>query len=301
MIKVEGKQITIDRFPNGELLVKTDFINKLSMERIKVEFKWVNNEDILSLYFILNHIIKRDISKYIDLYIYYLPFSRMDRSQNGSCFTLDYIITLISNALSKGSKVFIVEPHSDVSIKLFAANDIKAERINFISPLMEQILKNNKQIDIICYPDKGARDRFKDDSLDKPVIYCEKVRDFDTGQIKGLELVGEIKEGQNVLILDDLCSKGGTFYHTAKKLKDNGANNIYLGVCHMEQTVKYGQILQEYKNWDEVDISLINHIYCSNSMNYGTEFTGYTNITIYDIEKFIEKGIIEEYIDEYDF
>ena len=301
MIKVDSKEIVINRFPNGEILVDTTYLTNLQEGfRTRVDFKWVNNEDILSLYFVLNH-IKNKAKLGLDLYIYYLPFSRMDRSQNGSCFTLDYICSLISSALPKDSNVLIVEPHSDVCIKLFASNDIKAKRLNFITPLMDKILSEHNDIDVICYPDKGARDRFKNDSLNLPIIYCEKVRDFNTGEIKGLQLMGHLDlEGKNVLILDDLCSKGGTFYYTAKQLKENNVNKIYLGVCHMEQTVKYGSILQEYKNWDEVEPSIIDHIFCSNSMLFGTELNGYSNVTIYDIQKFVEQGIISEYEEDDD-
>lgn len=299
MIKVEGKEIQINRFPNGELLVDTDYLNNLNKERFKVEFKWVNNEDILSLYFVLGHICRNNLSPAgIDLYIYYMPYSRMDRNQNGNCFSLKHLCDLLDNVLYSEDAVHIVEPHSAVSIDEFQ-EPMYVERVNFISPLRDKILQEHPEIDIICYPDKGARDRFQDDKVDLPVVYCEKVRDFDTGEIKGLELVGHLDlEGKNVLILDDLCSKGGTFYYTAKKLKENKVNDVYLGVCHMEQTVKYGQILQQYKPFDEVEPSLIKHIYCSNSMVFGSEFNGYNNITIYDMEKFIANEELVEYNDD---
>ena len=47
----------------------------------------------------------------------------------------------------------------------------------------------------------------------------------------------------NVLIVDDICSKGGTFYHSAKKLKELGAKNIYLYVSHCENTILEGDLL----------------------------------------------------------
>ena len=76
----------------------------------------------------------------------------------------------------------------------------------------------------------------------------------------GLDLMGEVDmiAGRNVLIIDDICSKGGTFYHSAKRLKEAGAANIYLYVTHCESTIYEGELLKED--------SLIKHIFTTNSL-----------------------------------
>ena len=57
MIKINGELIKIDRFPNGELNIDTQILNKISKNStISVEFKWANNEDIFSLWFVLQHL-----------------------------------------------------------------------------------------------------------------------------------------------------------------------------------------------------------------------------------------------------
>lgn len=285
MIKVNGEPIKIDRFPNGELNIDTQILNKIPKNStVSVEFKWANNEDILSLWFVLQHLQDNSITNY-ELYIYYLPYSRMDRNQNGNCFTLKHLCYLLGFFNVKMYK--IVEPHSDVSLGLLAPS----ERINFITPLMGHILRLNPDINMICYPDKGAKNRFQDDSVTLPVVYCSKVRDFDTGEIKGLELEGDVNvSGKNILILDDLCSRGGTFYHTANKLKENGANDVYLGVCHMELTVEYGWIVNRYNKENN---SPIKHIYCSDSMLI-CKLPEISNITIYSMEEFLNNGNLKE-------
>lgn len=281
MIKVNGQEIKLTKFPNGETLVDTSHLNTLKDRCIRIDFKWQKDEDLLYLFFIMQHLYYATPVKNRDIYIYYMPYSRMDRSQNGNCFTLQYVIDLLHINFI-GDKFYIVEPHSDVTIsKLY-----NSERINVITPLMNKILNEHPEINMICYPDKGAKARFQDDSVTLPVVYCNKVRDFDTGEIKGLELDGEIDvKGKNILILDDLCSKGGTFYHTANKLKENGANNVYLGVCHMEKAVEQGELVK----FD----SPIKHIYCMNTMlDYDLDY--YDNLTVYDIEKFLNENVLEE-------
>lgn len=284
MIKVDGKEIQFSKFPNGETLVDTEVLNKAE-SGCRIDFKWKKDEDILYLYFVLKHL--SDEGALIDVYVYYMPYSRMDRKQNGNCFTLGYVCDLID---FDNVYFYIVEPHSDTTLNWL----VHSERINAITPLMQKIC-SIENIDVICYPDKGAKARFCDDKMDLPVVYCEKVRDFDTGEIKGLELKSDIDlSGKNVLILDDLCSKGGTFYYTAKKLKENGVKDVFLGVCHMENTVTKGYLLEEYKNFDEIEPSIIKHIYCFNTMLNDAIVEDlrdkYTNITIYDIEKFLKEG-----------
>lgn len=74
--------------------------------------------------------------------------------------------------------------------------------------------------------------------------------------------VDQIKD-RDVLIIDDICSKGGTFYHSAKKLKELGANKIYLYVSHCENTIYSGELLK--------DNGLIEKIFTTDSIL--TDFT----------------------------
>ena len=288
MIKVNNKEIEFSSFPNGEILVNTDVLNNIdeNIENIRVDFKWQENEDLLNLYFAIKHLryINKDKYKPIDLYVYYMPYSRMDRSQNRSCFTLFHVSSLINSMLLPLDKVYIVEPHSDISLKLVT----NSTRINAITPLMKKIILE-QDIDIICYPDKGAQVRFQDDSVNLPIIYCEKVRDFETGNIQGLKLItGANIKDKNILILDDLCSAGGTFYYTALELKKAGAKNIFLGICHMEQNIINGKLFKEE--------TLIKHIYCFDTMINKLQMNflnSFKNITVYSIEDFLKKGEIK--------
>jgi ribose-phosphate pyrophosphokinase len=60
--------------------------------------------------------------------------------------------------------------------------------------------------------------------------------------IETLEKFKKLK-GSNILIVDDICSKGGTFYHSAKKLKELGAKEVYLYISHCENSILQGEVL----------------------------------------------------------
>jgi ribose-phosphate pyrophosphokinase len=68
--------------------------------------------------------------------------------------------------------------------------------------------------------------------------------------------VDEIK-GSKILIIDDICSRGGTFYFSAKKLKELGAKEVYLYVTHCENTIFEGEIFTS---------GLIEKVYTTNSI-----------------------------------
>ena len=96
------------------------------------------------------------------------------------------------------------------------------------------------------YPDEGAMKRYSD-GVGLPYAFGIKKRNWETGKIEGLDVAGAVDQiaGKDILIVDDICSRGGTFYHSAKKLKELGANDIYLYVSHCENTVLEGDLLKE--------------------------------------------------------
>jgi ribose-phosphate pyrophosphokinase len=108
------------------------------------------------------------------------------------------------------------------------------------------------------FPDEGAMKRYASKSR-LPYAFGIKKRDWETGVIEGLDVAGEIDQivGRDILIVDDICSKGGTFYHSAKKLKELGANKIYLYVTHCENTILEGELLTS---------GLVEKVYTTNSI-----------------------------------
>ncbi|MDE5824168.1 MAG: ribose-phosphate pyrophosphokinase, partial [Lachnospiraceae bacterium] len=81
-----------------------------------------------------------------------------------------------------------------------------------------------------------------------PLPYCFgiKKRDWSTGEIQGLSVAGETDRiaGNDVLIVDDICSYGGTFIHSAEILTSLGAADIYLFVSHCEDSALKGKLCE---------------------------------------------------------
>jgi ribose-phosphate pyrophosphokinase len=277
MIKVNGQEIKFTKFPNGETLIDTESFPSYGWVIQRVSFKYEDDSDLIKLMLVKNYIddFYGEYSKRAELLIYYMPYSRMDRSENKSPFTLKYVANFI-NSLNFG-KVVIVEPHSDVTNALI--NNVEPVYVNVdLLPLVLDEIGFGAD-DMIFYPDAGASKRY----IGKfyfPYLVGNKTRDFKTGKIEGLEVMGKVPNNPNkIVIVDDLSSRGGTFIHSAKKLKELGFKHIYLLVAHAEDTIFDGDIFKT----DLIDgVFTTNTIMSKNGIWLNKQYD--SKLKVYDIE-----------------
>lgn len=250
MIKLNGEEILFEKFPNGEtkLLHKGVFDHLRHLGSNTVLFKYEDDSDLIKLMFVKDYLDSLNYG-FADLLITYMPYSRMDRSENYSPFTLKYVANFINSL--KFNRVTVIEPHSDVTTALL--DGVQADYINFdlIERVKKEVLFNDEK-DYIIFPDAGASKRYSKMKAQN-TLFCNKVRDFETGDIKGLELVGDTSKayGRTAIIVDDLSSYGGTFIHTADRLREEGFVEIILLVAHAENTIfqrndRTGKLLFEH-------------------------------------------------------
>lgn len=250
MIYFNGERLEIKKFPNGEALMYSESL-MVSSDENEIKVKFENDEDITHLIFLKGHL--DELSVKCNLIIPYMPYSRMDRTEGTIIFTLKHLCRLINSLNFKS--VTIYEPHSDVSTALID----RVKVVNMSKVITEKLLSEFNTEDVyLVYPDAGAAKRYSNQIAYKKVLTANKERDFKTGHIKKLEINGEIgSKSFRAIIVDDLCSKGGTFELTASKLKEMGATEIYLVVAHCENTIFEGKLLNN---------DLITRIYTTNSI-----------------------------------
>lgn len=153
--------------------------------------------------------------------------------------------------------VFVLDPHSNVAAALINNIHILQPK-KYIEAAVSFIKDETENGDLLlCYPDEGSAKRYSD-LMEAEYIFGIKHRDWRTGKIERLELTNpERATGRNILIVDDICSRGGTFTHTAKALKAAGAKRIYLYVTHCENTILDGTVLTD---------GLISHVFTTDSI-----------------------------------
>lgn len=239
MLKFNGVELGLKQFPNGETLINGDEILTHMADFNTIVWKYEDDGDLIKLMFVKSYLDDRRVR--CTLTIYYMPYSRMDRIEGTSAFTLKYTAAFI-NQLNFES-VTVIEPHSDVTLALIDRSIGKYPTIQLLEQVAEEIGFDIWQ-DYLFFPDAGAQKRYSKVEGYKQLVGF-KARDFQTGQIKSLEVVGSVeREGFTAIIVDDLCSYGGTFMLSAEKLREIGASRIYLLVAHCENSIFKGKILE---------------------------------------------------------
>jgi ribose-phosphate pyrophosphokinase len=236
MIKVNGKIIEQNHFPDNTLNIKAYDDHKSSVD---IEWNYENDAELFTIICLRKHYH----NKIANLFLPYLPHARMDRvKEPGDVFTLKYFCETINSLNFK--RVIILDPHSNVGPALLDRVEITTVNSKITNAI------NNIQMDgvdirnlVAFYPDEGSMKRYSDCSA-LPYAFGIKKREWKTGKILGLNVMNnEELENKTVFIIDDICSRGGTFYHSAKAIKNYTDKEIYLYITHCEETILKGDLL----------------------------------------------------------
>lgn len=245
MIFLNNEEINFEQFPNGETRVPTP----LPIRRDNhITFKYETDADLVHLMFLKKKLDAEGAAD-VGLHIMYMPYSRQDRVEGDSTFTLKYVCEFI-NSLNF-SIISVEEPHSEVTPALLERCDSHNLSVMIAGMSMDKI-GFDPQNDVIFFPDAGAQKRYANnfDKCKQAVGF--KHRNFQTGRIESYQILGEIPIGSKVVIVDDLCSYGGTFNAAAAALKEAGAGDIYLVVAHCEDNIFKGSLLKDGSNIKKV-------------------------------------------------
>lgn len=256
MIKINGTEVELGHFPDGTFHLKPTIDKDYP---VTICWHFEGNDEMCALLFLTKHIRRLGVEN-ITLKLPYIPNARMDRVKNETdIFTLKYFADFI-NALNF-NKVIVLDPHSSVSEALIDRIEVQTPQ-NLIHHTIARISEinnfHNERPLLAFYPDEGAMKRYSDMSS-MAYAFGIKKRDWKTGKILGLDVSGDshLIPHSDILIIDDISSRGGTFYHSAKKLKELGAGKIYLCVTHCEKTIFEGEIFKS---------GLIEKVFTTNSI-----------------------------------
>jgi ribose-phosphate pyrophosphokinase len=213
---------TIKRFPDDELYVR--ILDKISGEHVIIVQTTYPDNNIIEL-FLLQNAAEEAGAKEISIVIPYFGYARQDvKFQDGEPISAKAMANLIS---LNADRVITVDPHKEHILNFFSTPAFSCSAIPEIANYL-----NEKNIDMILAPDKGALDRAKQASK---IIKC----DFDYMEKKRIDgTTVEIKpknldvQNKNVAIIDDIISTGGTMAKSIQELKKQGAKNVFVACTH---------------------------------------------------------------------
>ncbi len=248
----------ISRFPDGTVGVRIKDLSNDVPEHIHLRVQGYEPA-LIDILMGLKQIIENQYSPSIpiSLAIPYMPHARYDRYMTGDDAHMLKIFAKQLNSLGL-SAVFICDPHSTVTEAL-VDNVVVCSQHNLVERFVRRKRIDVESYDYIVAPDIGAVKKAQKiaDQYKLPLVVLNKVRDLETGNITGLEILGKLvfAETDTFLIVDDLCDGGRTFVEVAKTLKAFGGGDVDLYVTH-------GIFSQGVENL--VDNG-IRHVYSTNS------------------------------------
>ena len=258
MIKINNIEVNVGHFPDGTQSINfpVDVLNIGFDYPISVSWYYDSDEELFTLACVMDWLRRRyGYRNIINLSMPYVPNARMDRIKNiDENFSLKVFAKFINSLEFNSIQVFNV--HSNVSEALI--NNVCVSQPDWD---VERCIKLYNP-DVIFFPDEGACKRYSDLRSMKesglPVACGIKKRDWSTGKILGLDVISDTDlTGKKVLIVDDICSAGGTFKFSAIKLKELGATDVALYVSHCEDNIQNGDLLKT---------DLISKIYTTDSI-----------------------------------
>ena len=257
MIIFNGQEIKIERFPDGTQRLNVHPPKSLINNHIV--WRYESEIEYMTLWYVVKHLKENNPLRVMHLTLPYVPNARMDRTKHeDEVFTLKWFADFI-NSLGF-TTVTVLDPHSNVTTALI--NRVFVENpIDHIKEILDMFKDFNP---ILYFPDAGAMKRYEGMLNEYPYLYGEKKRCWETGEILGLDLKGDVKRIEEIenpifLMVDDICSYGGTFYYSAKALKEAfPTSKVYSWTTHTENKFPTLQ-----KAFDE---GLILHHFTTNSL-----------------------------------
>ena len=220
-------QLTIGRFPDGELVVKLENdVRGQDVFFIQPTCPPVNR-NLMELLIFLD-CARRASARRITAVIPYFGYARQDRKDEGRVpITAKLVANLISTA--GADRVLTMDLHAAQVQGFF---DIPVDNL-YAEPILSRyyIQKDLPNL-VLVSPDVGnaKRARVYADRLGGEMAVINKRRISDREVDVG-EIIGDVK-GKTVLMIDDMISTAGTVCGAAALCKAEGAAKIYVGATH---------------------------------------------------------------------
>lgn len=258
--------IKMPKFSAGESHVEID-----DKDEIKRLVSWTNeggsliirceftcDSDLFLIAFLADAVRKLHKAAKISLAIPYFPYARQDRyTTPGSSFTLKFVTDFINNL--NFECVRVKDPHSVVLPTLLNNCAIIPNNYNALNLVVDKLRAEGKGDNLVVVsPDIGAIKRSKNiaELLGCRFAIMDKTRDPSTGKITKTEIYGNLEEGDQVIVVDDICDGGRTFIELAKTIRQTTNATFHLfvtfGIFSKGKDVLYEQfetVEAEHEYW----------------------------------------------------
>ncbi len=226
-LKLPCAEVTLGRFPDGEMLVKVEEdVRGKDVFVIQPTCPPVNDNLMELLIFI--DCLRRASAKRITAVIPYYGYARQDRKSEGRT---PITAKLVANMLMSAgiNRVLTMNLHADQIQGFF---DIPVDHLTAAPVLAKHFMDKKLPNTVLLSPDVGNM-KFGSDFATRiggelAVIYKKRVSSESTVAVT---MVGSVK-GKNVMMFDDMITTAGTVCEAAKLAREQGAVGVYVAATH---------------------------------------------------------------------
>ncbi|AMU77873.1 phosphoribosyltransferase family protein [Mycobacteroides abscessus] len=225
------------RFPGGEWHLR--YMRQFAESDITwiADVRGADANDLVKAGLLAQHVSYLDQPHNFVLMLPYFPAARADRGTPLGAATYAKLINSMY-----ADQVISVDLHSRAAWDW--TNDLTEVPVTAL--FIDRALMG-REYDSVIAPDRGALSRAQQVAthLGIEVVRVEKYRDFATGRITGMELIGNVPKPGRFLVVDDICDGGGTFIALAELL-NLPKDQLDLWVTHGIFSGKAGQLHDHY-------------------------------------------------------
>lgn len=226
-LHVKLGKVLIESFPDGEIGVQI-LENVRGKDAFVLQSVARHPNHYLMELLIMVDALKRASARSIVAVIPYYPYARQDRKDKGR---VPITAKLVADLLERAgvTRVLTMDLHTEQIQGFF---DIPVDHL-YARPLFVKMLREmNLKDAVIVSPDVGsnkmARKFAEDLKLDLAIVDKRRVN---AQTVEVYALIGDVK-GKQVILVDDICSTGGTLTTAAKVCREEGAKSVFAVVMH---------------------------------------------------------------------
>lgn len=221
--------------------------------------------------------LKRASVNSITAVIPYFGYSRQDRKDRPR---VPITAKLVADVLETAgvSRVLAMDLHADQIQGFF---NVPLDNLYARPVLLAALRSLELENMVVVAPDVGSikMARGYASGLKSPLAVVDKRR-IDAHRVAGSMVIGDVVD-KNVILVDDICSTGGTLFNAAQSCMDAGAKAVYASVTH----ALCGESI-----FERLDNSVIEKLFVSNSIP-SAEKLGHPKIEVVCIADLLARAI----------
>lgn len=220
-------------------------------------------------------------AKTVTAVIPWMGYSKQDKAfRKGEAISAQLVAKFIEAA--GFDRVLGCELHSETVVPYFHIPiTVLSTHILLADALRSQVTWDNA---VVVSPDTGGKSRSERfaHEVHLPVVYLDKSRDLDSGEVTVTGISGDIR-GKTVVIFDDIINTGSTAIKTSEFVKSKGADAVYFLATHAVLAGAAVRLLSE---------SVISRIIVTDTIDIPKE-KRFEKLTIVPVSRLLSDAILQ--------